>query len=305
VPLAERSAWGAKLARGEQVLSVEIVPPHSWDAAEVTRPARELAVAGVDAVAVVDSSRGPIRMSALAAAALIQRETEIEALAHYTCRGKNMLSMISDLLGAAAVGIRNILVVSGDPPALGPYADASAVFDIDSIGLTNVVQGLNRGVDPGGNSIGEPARFVQGVVLNQGAADRDRELERFAFKIEGGADFAVTQPVFDVKALEPFLEHAAEHDVPVIAGVWPFPDLRSAEFLANEMPGVSVPPAVVERMRRAQASGPAVAREEGVAIALEVIGAARPLVAGFHVNAPRRKVDMALRVLREAGVAVG
>jgi len=302
VPLAERSAWGAKLARGEQVLSVEIVPPHSWDAEEVTRPARELAAAGVDAVAVVDSSRGPIRMSALAAAALIQRETDIEALAHYTCRGKNMLNMISDLLGAAAVGIRNVLVVSGDPPALGPYPDASAVFDIDSIGLTNVVQGLNRGVDPGGNSIGEPARFVQGVVLNQGAADRERELERFLFKIEAGADFAITQPVFDVKALEPFLERAAEHGLPVIAGVWPFPDLRSAEFLANEMPGVTVPPSVVERMRRAQASGPAAALEEGVQIALEVIAETRPLVTGLHVNAPRRNVEMALRVLREAGV---
>jgi homocysteine S-methyltransferase len=188
---------------------------------------------------------------------------------------------------------------------LGPYPDASAVFDIDAIGLTHVVQGLNRGIDPGGNSIGEPVRFVQGVVLNQGAADKDRELERFGFKIEAGADFAVTQPVFDVAALEPYLERAAERGLPVIAGIWPFPDLRSAEFLANEMPGVTVPAKVVERMRRAQASGPAAAREEGAAIALEAIGAARPLVAGFHVSAPRRKVDMALRVLRDAGVAAG
>jgi homocysteine S-methyltransferase len=305
VPLAERSTWGAKLARREQVLSVEIVPPHSWDGGEVLSAARELSAAGVDAVAVVDTSRGPNRMSALAAASLIQRETDIEALAHYTCRGKNMFSMISDLLGAAAVGIRNVLLVSGDPPALGPYPDASAVFDIDAIGLTHVVQGLNRGIDPGGNSIGEPVRFVQGVVLNQGAADKDRELERFGFKIEAGADFAVTQPVFDVAALEPYLERAAERGLPVIAGIWPFPDLRSAEFLANEMPGVTVPAKVVERMRRAQASGPAAAREEGAAIALEAIGAARPLVAGFHVSAPRRKVDMALRVLRDAGVAAG
>jgi homocysteine S-methyltransferase len=271
----------------------------------VLSAARELSAAGVDAVAVVDTSRGPNRMSALAAASLIQRETDIEALAHYTCRGKNMFSMISDLLGAAAVGIRNVLLVSGDPPALGPYPDASAVFDIDAIGLTHVVQGLNRGIDPGGNSIGEPVRFVQGVVLNQGAADKDRELERFGFKIEAGADFAVTQPVFDVAALEPYLERAAERGLPVIAGIWPFPDLRSAEFLANEMPGVTVPAKVVERMRRAQASGPAAAREEGAAIALEAIGAARPLVAGFHVSAPRRKVDMALRVLRDAGVAAG
>ncbi|MDX1492493.1 MAG: bifunctional homocysteine S-methyltransferase/methylenetetrahydrofolate reductase [Longimicrobiales bacterium] len=302
VPLETRSALGRKLARGEPVASVEIVPPHSWNALEVTEPARKLRVAGVDAVSIVESPRSRSRMGALSAALIIEREVGIEPIVHYTCRDKNMLGMISDLLGAAAAGIRNILVVSGDPPTMGPYPDATAVFDIDSIGLTNVVQGLNRGVDPGGNSIGAPTEFVQGVALNQGAVDRERELSRFRYKLEAGADFVVTQPVFKPEALEAFLEEAGPVDVPVVAGIWPFMSLRDAEFLANEMPGVDVPVEVVERMRAAQESGAEAATEEGVAIALEMIEAVRPFVQGFHLTAPHRKVDVALRVLRESGV---
>jgi homocysteine S-methyltransferase len=165
-----------------------------------------------------------------------------------------------------------------------------------------VVQGLNRGADPGGTAIGAPTRFVQGVQVSEGAADRTLELERFAYKLEAGADFAVTQPVFDVADLDPFLELAAKHRTPVIAGILPFPSLRTAELFANEMPGISVPARVVERMRKAEASGEQAALEEGVQIALETIGAARPLVRGFHVSAPGRNVEVALRVLREAGV---
>ncbi len=305
VALAERSRWGSKLASGEPVVSVEILPPHSWSSEEVVEPARRLAAAGVDAVSLVDAARSRIRMGALAAAAVVERQVGVETLVHYTCRGKNMLSMLSELLGAAALGLRNVLVVSGDPPALGPYPDATEVFDIDSIGLTHVVQGLNRGLDPGGTPIGPPTRFVQGVAVNEGARDLERELERFAYKLEAGADFAVTQPVFDVAELAPFLELASRRGTPVIAGVWPFPSLRSAEFLANELPGVSVPPAVVERMRRADASGPEAALEEGIAIALEVIATLRGHVQGIHLNAPRRNVEIALRVLAEAGLGVG
>jgi methionine synthase / methylenetetrahydrofolate reductase(NADPH) len=304
VPLEARSAWGRKLVRGEPVASVEIVPPHSWNPREVTEPARLLKVAGVDAISIVESPRSRSRMSALAAGLIVEREVGIESIVHYTCRDKNMLGMISDLLGAAAAGIRNILVVSGDPPTMGPYPDATAVFDIDSIGLTNVVQGLNRGVDPGGNSIGAPTEFVQGVAINQGAVDRERERERFRYKIEAGADFAVTQPVFDPGALERFLEEAGPVHVPVVAGIWPFLSLRNAEFLANEMPGVNVPDETVERMRRAQASGPDAAVEEGVSIALEIMEATRPLVQGFHLSAQHRRVEVALRVLRESGVRV-
>jgi homocysteine S-methyltransferase len=302
VDLDMRSAWGRKLARGEQVASVELLPPHSWDARLVTEPARKLKVAGVDAVSIVESPRARSRMGALSAALIIEREVGIEAIVHYTCRDKNMLGMISDLLGAAAAGIRNVLVVSGDPPTMGPYPDSTAVFDIDSIGLTNVVQGLNRGIDPGGNSIGAPTEFVQGVAVNQGAADQARESTRFGYKVEAGADFAITQPVFSPRALERFLEGASPTGIPVIAGIWPFMSLRNAEFLANEMPGVDVPAETVDRMRTAEASGPDAAVEEGVTIALEMIEAVRPLVQGFHLSAPHRRVDVPLRVLRESGV---
>jgi homocysteine S-methyltransferase len=302
VPLRERSKLGAKLAGDAPVTLVEIRPPHSWDGAEVTAPARALVAAGVDAVSLVDTARSRIRMGALAAAAVIEREVGIETLVHYTCRGRNMLGMVSDLLGAAALGLRNVLVTSGDPPALGPYPDATDVVDIDSIGLTHVVQGLNRGLDPGGTPIGAPTRFVQGVTISEGALDRARELERLAYKLEAGADFAITQPVFDVAELEPFLALAAQHETPVVAGILAFPSLRQAEFLANEAPGVRVPAHIVERMRQADAHGPDAAREEGIRIAVEAVRAARPLVRGFHLSAPRRDVEVALRVLREAGI---
>ncbi|MCG6987272.1 MAG: bifunctional homocysteine S-methyltransferase/methylenetetrahydrofolate reductase [Gemmatimonadetes bacterium] len=302
VPLERRSAWGRKLARGETVASVEILPPHGWDRARIVAPARELKVAGVDAVNIVDSPRAQSRMGAVPAALIVEREVGIETVVHYTCRDRNMLGMMSDLLGAAAAGLRNVLLVSGDPPAAGPYPDTTAVFDIDSIGLTNVVYGLNRGLDPGGSSIGKPTEFVIGVAANHEAVDQERELSRFRYKVEAGADFAVTQPVFDPASLERFLEHVDGRRIPVIAGIWPLLDLRNAEFLANEVPGVSVPQAIVERMRRAQESGSDAALEEGMAIALEMIEAVRPLVRGFHISAPWGRVDVALRVLREGGV---
>jgi len=300
--LAERSGLGAKLAGGVRIVSVEILPPHGWNRTEVVEPARALQAAGVDAVSLVDRPRSRSRMSALAAATVIERDLGLETIVHYTCRGREMFGMISDLLGAAAMGLRNVLVVSGDPPGTGPYPDAMTALDIDSIGLTNVVQGLNRGVDPGGNSIRTPTRFVQGVELDPSAPDQERERDRFIRKIEAGADFAVTRPVFDIAALEPFLELAAPTGLPVVAGLWLFPNLRSAEFLANEMPGVAVPDAAVGRMRRAEESGPEAALAEGVAIALEVIDAARSRVQGFHLSAPRTNVEVALRVLREAGL---
>jgi homocysteine S-methyltransferase len=303
VPLEARSAWGRKLARGETVVSVEILPPRGWGKSAVVEPARALKVAGVDTLALVDNPRSLSRMGAISAAQIVEREVGIEALVHYTCRDRNMLGMISDLLGAAAAGVRNVLVVSGDPPLQGPYPDSTAVFDIDSIGLTNVVNGLNRGIDPGGNSIGAPTEFVQGVAANPGAVDLDREIERFGYKVEAGADFAVTQPVFDPDALERFMERAADHAIPLVAGIWPFLNLRNAEFLAYEVPGVVVPESVVERMRAAQEKGDEAALEEGVSIAVEMIEAVKPLVRGFHLNAPSRRVDIALRVLRQAGVS--
>ncbi|MGH7527028.1 MAG: bifunctional homocysteine S-methyltransferase/methylenetetrahydrofolate reductase [Gemmatimonadales bacterium] len=299
VSLEQRSSWGRKLAGRELVTSVEILPPRGWDPAEMIEQCRTLKDAGVDAVNVLDSARAQSRMGVLPAALIVQREVGLETVFHYTCRDRNMLGMLSDLLGAAAGGLRNVLIVTGDPPTMGPYPDSTAVFDIDSIGLTNLIHRLNQGLDPGGNSIGEPTRFVVGVALNQGSGDLDRELERFGWKVEAGADFAVTQPVFDPVQVERLLERS-RYRIPVIAGIWPLTSLRNAEFLANEVPGVEVPEAVVERMRRAQEGGTAAARAEGVTIAAEMIDAVKHLVQGVQVSAPAGRLGTALDLL--AGV---
>jgi methionine synthase I (cobalamin-dependent)/5,10-methylenetetrahydrofolate reductase len=296
VPLEQRSGLGGKLARKEMIATVELPPPRGWDPQEMIEQCRLLRDAGVDAVNVIDSARPQTRMGVVPAALIIQREVDIETVFHYTCRDRNMLGMLSDLLGAAAGGLRNVLIVTGDPPALGPYPDSTAVFDIDSIGLTNLLHRLNKGLDPGGNSIGQPTRYVIGVALNQGA-EATRELERFAWKVDAGADFAVTQPVFDADQLESFLERARS-PVPVIAGIWPLTSLRNAEFLANEVPGVQVPASVIERMRRAQEHGSAAARAEGVTIASEMIEAVQGLVQGIQISAAGGRVDSALQVLQ-------
>ncbi len=295
VPLEQRSGLGRKLASGELVTSVEILPPKGWNAAEMIEQCRTLQEAGVDAVNILDSARAQSRMGVLPAALIVQREVGLETVFHYTCRDRNMLGMLSDLLGAAAGGLRNVLIVTGDPPAMGPYPDSTAVFDIDSIGLTNLVRRLNQGLDPGGNPIGEPTRFVVGVALNQGA-DLQHELERFAWKVEAGADFAVTQPVFDAGQLERFLGRV-KAPIPIIAGIWPLASLRNAEFLANEVPGVHVPHAVLERMRLAQEQGSAAARAEGVAIAAEMVEAVKDLVQGVQVTAPAGRIGPAIDVL--------
>jgi methionine synthase / methylenetetrahydrofolate reductase(NADPH) len=295
VPLEQRSGLGGKLARKEMIATVELPPPRGWDPREMIEQCRLLRDAGVDAVNVIDSARPQTRMGVVPAALIIQREVDVETVFHYTCRDRNMLGMLSDLLGAAAGGLRNVLIVTGDPPALGPYPDSTAVFDIDSIGLTNLLHRLNKGLDPGGNSIGQPTRYVIGVALNQGA-EATRELERFAWKVDAGADFAVTQPVFDADQLESFLERARS-PVPVIAGIWPLTSLRNAEFLANEVPGVQVPASVIERMRRAQEHGSAAARAEGVTIASEMIEAVQGLVQGIQISAAGGRVDSALQVL--------
>jgi homocysteine S-methyltransferase len=295
-PLAERSRWGAKLAKGELVTSVEIVPPKGWDPAPMLAQCAALKKAGVDAVNVPDGPRAQSRMGVLPSAILIEREVGIETVIHYCCRDRNLLGMLSDLLGAAAAGLRNILIITGDPPKMGPYPSATAVFDIDSIGLTNLVYKLNHGQDPGGNPLGEPTRFVVGVGVNPGAVDLDRELKRFAWKVDAGAEYAITQPVFDPDQLERFLKRVEHHKTPIIAGIWPLISLRNAEFLANEVPGVSVPAEVLERMRKAQAKGKEAALAEGVAIARDMFDRVRGVVQGVQVSAPFGRVEVALEV---------
>src|SRR5436189_5520167 len=296
VPLVDKSRWGAKIARGELVTSVEIVPPKGIDPKPMLDQCRALKAAGVDAVNVPDGPRAQSRMGVLPSAILIEREVGIETVIHYCCRDRNLLGMLSDILGAYAAGLRNILIITGDPPTMGPYPDATAVFDIDSIGLTNLVYRLNHGLDPGNNPIGAPTQWAIGVGVNPGAVDLDRELSRFAWKVDAGAEFAVTQPVFDVRQLELFLERVEQFKIPIVAGIRPLISLRNAEFLANEVPGVSVPGSVLARMRRAQDQGKEAALAEGVKIAREMFQQVKGTVQGVQVSAPFGRVEVALEV---------
>jgi homocysteine S-methyltransferase len=296
IPFADRSRWAGRLAAGQFVTSVEIVPPRGVDASRMLADARTLRDAGVDAVNVPDGPRAQSRMGALMTSVLIEQQVGIETVTHYACRDRNLLGMLSDLLGASAVGLRNLLLITGDPPKMGPYPDATAVFDIDSIGLTNLVRNLNHGRDPGGNAIGTPTQYVIGVGMNPAAIDIAHEIRRFEWKVEAGAEFAVTQPVFDATQLERFLERTAHVRIPVVAGIWPLISLRNAEFMANEVPGVSVPEAVMQRMRRASDKSKEHALAEGIAIAQEMLARVKPLVQGVQVSAPFGKVELALEV---------
>jgi len=298
IPLGRRSRLGGKLARGEFVSAVEIVPPRGVDPGPMFAQCRELKAAGVDVVNVPDGPRAQSRMGALLSALMIEREVGLETVIHYCCRDRNLLGMLSDLLGAAAAGLRNLLIITGDPPKMGPYPDSTAVFDIDSIGLTNLAHRLNHGLDPGGNPIDEPTSFVIGVGVNPGAVDPERELSRFAWKVDAGAEFAVTQPVFDAEQLERFLGRIDGIRIPVVAGIWPLVSLRNAEFLANEVPGVSVPEEVLARMRHASAKGKEAALAEGVALARETFARVRAMVQGVQVSAPFGRVSVALEVFR-------
>jgi homocysteine S-methyltransferase len=259
---------------------------------------RALKAAGVDAVNVPDGPRAQSRMGALLSSLIIEREVGIETVTHYSCRDRNLLGMLSDVLGAAAAGLRNLLIVTGDPPKMGPYPEATAVFDIDSIGLTNLVYRLNHGLDPGNNPIGKPTQFAIGVGVNPAAPDQERELSRFAWKVDAGAEFAVTQPVFDPEQLEAFLRKVEQFRIPIVAGIWPLLSLRNAEFLANEVPGVSVPDSILARMRKASDGGKEAMLAEGVKIAREMFGLVRKEVQGIQVSAPFGRVEVALEVFK-------
>jgi methionine synthase / methylenetetrahydrofolate reductase(NADPH) len=298
VSLAERSTLGRKLAAGEMVTSVEILPPKGTDPERMLEGVRQLERAGVDAVNVPDGPRAQMRMGVIATSVLVERSSRIEAVVHYTCRDRNLLGMLSDLLGAHALGLRNLLVITGDPPKMGPYPDATAVFDIDAIGLTNLVSRLNHGLDPGGNAIGSATSFTIGVGVNPGAFDLDHELKRFYWKVEAGAEYAITQPVFDADQLLRFIAELERREIriPIVAGIWPLVSVRNAEFLANEVPGISVPEVIIERMRSAQARSQEHALQEGIAIAREIFAAVRAEVQGLQVSAPFGRVPFALQV---------
>jgi homocysteine S-methyltransferase len=294
VAKAERSRMAHALARGTFVVSLELLPPRGHRTDELLESARQLRIRGIDLVNIPDGPRASGRMSALATALLIQ-QAGLETILHYACRDRNLLAMQSDLLGAQSMGIRNLLIVTGDPPRIGDYPDATAVLDADSIGLTNVVERLNRGIDIGGQPIGQPTSFHIGVAANQGALNVEEEVRRFRYKVGAGAEFAITQPVFEVDELALFLERIADVRIPILAGIMPLGSLRHAEFMANEVPGVSVPDAVLERMREADAAGRAA--EEGIAIAREVVSGIRSMVQGIQITTAAGAIEAALDVV--------
>ena len=298
MPLGQRSELGRKIAEGEFVTMVEIVPPKGTDAAKEIEGAKFLKSVGVDAVNIPDSPRASARMGNQALCVLIAQQVGIEPILHYTCRDRNVLGIQSDLLGASAIGLRNLICITGDPPKMGDYPDATAVFDVDAIGLVNIVHNLNRGLDIGANPIGNATRFVIAVGANPGADNIDEEIRRFEYKVEAGAEIAVTQPVFDLRLMEKFLKNIAHCRIPVVAGIWPLTSARNAEFMKNEL-RVSIPDDIIERM--VKASTAEAARAEGVAIARDMLSAVREMVQGAQIAAPFGRYSCAVDVLEALG----
>jgi len=299
-PLAARSRFGARLAAGETVASIEITPPRGVDVKAIVEKARQCAEAGVDAINIPDGPRASSRLSPLVTAVKIQEGAGIETILHFCCRDRNLIGMQSDILGASAIGVRNLLIITGDPPKMGEYPSATGVFDMDSVALTGVARSLNGGVDIGGNGFDPPTSLVIGVGANPVAADLPREIDRFKQKVAAGAEFAITQPVFDADCLLRFLEATQGSRIPIIAGIWPFTSFKNAEFMANEVPGVVVPPRLLDRMSVAKTKEQG--RVLGIQIARELVEEIRRHVAGFAVSAPFGNVTTALAVLGKAEI---
>ena len=294
VPREEKSRLAQALAAGRFVVAVEVVAPRGVEYDDAIGHARALKARGVEAISISDGQRTSARISGLSLAVLIEQRAGIETILQYACRDRNLIGIQSDLLGAHAMGLRNLMLVTGDPGRVGDYPDATAVFDVDSIGLTNLVSRLNHGCDLGGQPMGAPARFHIGVSVNPAAPNLDDELRRFEYKVEAGAEFVVTRPVFDVPAFELFLKRIEFARLPVVASLLPFESARHAEFIANEVPGTSVPEALLDRMRRAR---PDEAGAEGVAIARDLADGLRAKVQGLHISTTSGHIDAALAIL--------
>jgi homocysteine S-methyltransferase len=295
VPREQKSRLAGQMSRGVFTIAVELLPPRGFESETAIQRARELKRYGVDVVNIPDGLRAGARLSALSLAVLIEQQAGIETLLHYSCRDRNLLGIQSDLLGAHAMGLRNLLLITGDPGRVGDYPDATAVFDVDSIGLTNVVSRLNHGCDVGGQPIGAPTAFHVGVSFNPAASNLDEELKRFDYKVEAGAEFVLTRPIFDRAAFERVLKRIAAARLPIVAGIFPFDSARNAEFMANEVPGVRVPEALMTRMR--QADGADAAAAEGIAIAREIAAGLRGMVQGVQVATASGNIDAALAVI--------
>jgi homocysteine S-methyltransferase len=302
LPVAERSNLGARLARGEFAVLAEIVPPKGSDVTKEIEGARYLLDQHIDGVVVPDGAGSTARLSAQTLAVLLEQKVGVESLLFYSCRDRSVTRIQSDLLGAHALGLRNILAITGDPPSQTPYPGAGAVFDVDSIGLVNVLSNLNRGLDVGGNPLGTRTAFLIGVGVNPFAPAADEHFRRFEYKVDAGANFALTQPVFDVARLAAFLERIRNFRLPVIATVVPLTSFRNAEFMNNEMPGIVVPQPILDRMRCADTGDRA--RAEGVKIAQEILLEIRELVQGVVISAPLGRYAMAAEVASALGAAV-
>jgi homocysteine S-methyltransferase len=297
VPLPDRSRLGWKLANRSWITTVALVPPRGYDLTETVAKSQQLHRHGVDAINLPDGPRASSRISPMVVAQRILHEAHIEPILHFCCRDRNLIGMQADLLGCAASGIHNLLFVTGDPPKLGLYPNATGVFDTDSIGMASVQRRLNRGIDLGGQAVKPVTKTVIGVGLDPTALDRKRELDRFRMKIEAGAEFAITQPVFDPDALLSFLDEIGELPIPVIAGIWPLASYRNAEFMKNEVPGVVVPDSTMQRMAAVAKQSKEEQLAVGVEIAREMIAHVRHRVHGIQISAPFGRIDIVLAVL--------
>ena len=291
----KKSNFAAKICEKRFVVTVEISPPKGCDATKVLEAAKYARDNSIDAINIPDGPRATARMSPQALAGIFERTLGIETVLHYCCRDRNLLGMQSDLLGAYASGLKNVLLITGDPPKLGDYPDATAVFDVDSIGLTNMVKRLNSGMDLGGNPIGKPTGFFIGVGANPGAIDLNLEIRRFEYKVEAGAEYAITQPVFDIALLENFLKRIEHVRIPIIAGIWPLASLKNAEFMNNEVPGMAIPEHLMKRMRACDTTEKQ--REEGIKIAREALEAVKGMVQGVQISAPFGRIATVLEVI--------
>ncbi len=297
VPVEKKSMLAAKIARGEWVTTVEITPPRGYDLAGTIEKAIQCREAGIDAINLPDGPRASSRISPIITAIELQEKAGIEVILHFCCRDKNIIGMQADLLGCACKKINNILFITGDPPKLGDYPFASAVFDVDSIGILKIQSRLNRGIDIGGKTTGMPTSIFAGAGADPNAIDMNREIRRLREKVEAGAEYIITQPVFSVDPLLKFIDSIKDLKIPVIAGIWPLASYRNAEFMKNEVPGVVVPDEVMERMAKAETRD--AQRLEGIEIARECVAAIRSVVQGIQVSAPFGNVNSAIAVITD------
>jgi homocysteine S-methyltransferase len=300
IPLKDKSGLGAKLSTQQPIACIELTPPRGIDPNKVIQSAKLCAQYGVDAVNIPDGPRASARLSPLVTAMKIEQACGMETILHICCRDKNLIGLQSDMLGIQTMGLRNVLLVTGDPPKLGEYPDATGVFDLDSVALTQLTEGLNRGLDIAGNELPQQLSLTIGVGANPVASDLNREIERFQQKVDAGAEYAITQPVFDIEMFLRFQEAVADCHIPFVAGIWPFTSYKNAEFMANEVPGVVVPQDLLDRMSKATTKEEG--RKIGIESAREMIDSLTPHVAGFAVSAPFGNVKIALAAMGKINI---